>query len=59
MAQAQVFRREYVGPAKLPAVGVYDENGKSMYGYLLGKDETYEKFVITQRFDILQHACSV
>lgn len=58
LAQAEVFRREYVGPAQLPAVGVYDDEGNSMYGVLLGEEDTYEQVVIRQRNGILQSSCS-
>jgi hypothetical protein len=59
MAQAQVYRREFIGPSKIPAVGVYDDDGNSMYGIILGKEETYETFVLRNKFGLLQYSCPV
>lgn len=57
VANCEMFRREFVGPNRIPVVGVYDNQGKSMYGVMLGPEETYEQYIMRQRFGLLRNSC--
>jgi len=58
MANCMNFSRLYIGPQKLPAVSVTDDEGKPLYGVVLGPNDSYESYIMRARFGMLGNFCT-